>query len=389
MKTGRDSGSLITFAYYSEQLDFDTLVFTSRTRAERVMASMEAKCLSTITEREEAERMSSSSGMSESTVLSSTSGRWSQWANEKMPQSRRPGDVMFMPWNIQSPVQQGFPDGPIVHNVPSRGISRVSIPLSQLHNTRRPSFDDGAPPPLPQQAPSIPPIEPPPGFQPVQAANGPISPRPIVHFAEDPSVARKKSVGSNHTSDTSYATTPDGSPPLGGSFPPQWPLPMPEKDRSANSSANPSVVEIPKHNSQWSDLPAYPGTPGSRFSWPMKPQEVARSWFTRWFIEWWMFEILAWVFSFFCIAAVVAVLFYFDGRELSEWPFSITLNAFIAIFAGFAKSALLVPTAEALGQLKWDWYRNKPKKMMDFEILDSASRGPWGSLVLLTRTKGM
>ena len=102
-----------------------------------------------------------------------------------------------------------------------------------------------------------------------------------------------------------------------------------------------------------------------------------------------MFEILAWVFSFFCIAAVVAVLFYFDGRELSEWPFSITLNAFIAIFAGFAKSALLVPTAEALGQLKWDWYRNKPKKMMDFEILDSASRGPWGSLVLLTRTKGM
>ena len=62
---------------------------------------------------------------------------------------------------------------------------------------------------------------------------------------------------------------------------------------------------------------------------------------------------------------------------------------FIAIFAGFAKSALLVPTAEALGQLKWDWYQSKPKKMLDFEILDSASRGPLGSMMLLTRSKGM
>jgi hypothetical protein len=121
----------------------------------------------------------------------------------------------------------------------------------------------------------------------------------------------------------------------------------------------------------------------------MKPQEVARSWFTRWFIEWWMFEIGAWIFSLLCVAGIVATLIYFDGRELPEWKLGITINAFIAIFAGFAKSALLVPTAEALGQLKWDWYRKKPKKMMDFEILDSASRGPWGSLVLLTRTKGM
>lgn len=98
---------------------------------------------------------------------------------------------------------------------------------------------------------------------------------------------------------------------------------------------------------------------------------------------------MSWIFSFLCIAAIIFVLIWYDGRELPEWKLGITINAFIAIFAGFAKSALLVPTAEALGQLKWDWYKNKPKKMMDFEILDSASRGPWGSLVLLTRTKGM
>lgn len=66
-----------------------------------------------------------------------------------------------------------------------------------------------------------------------------------------------------------------------------------------------------------------------------------------------------------------------------------SINAFISIFSGFAKSALLLPTAEALGQLKWDWFRKDEKKMMDFEVMDSASRGPWGSMVLLARTKGV
>ena len=66
----------------------------------------------------------------------------------------------------------------------------------------------------------------------------------------------------------------------------------------------------------------------------------------------------------------------------------ISVNAFISIFSGFAKSALLLPTAEALGQLKWSWFTNK-RRMLDFEVLDSASRGPWGSLMLLARTKGM
>jgi hypothetical protein len=102
-----------------------------------------------------------------------------------------------------------------------------------------------------------------------------------------------------------------------------------------------------------------------------------------------MFEILSWIFSVMCISVIVMVLICFDRRELPRWKLGISIDTFVAIFAGLAKSALLVPTAEALGQLKWDWYTKKPKKMMDFEIFDDASRGPWGSLMLLTRTKGM
>jgi hypothetical protein len=86
---------------------------------------------------------------------------------------------------------------------------------------------------------------------------------------------------------------------------------------------------------------------------------------------------------------IAAVLARYDGKPFPTWKMGITMNAFISIFSGFAKSALLLPTAEALGQLKWDWFRKDERKMMDFEIMDSASRGPWGSFVMLARTKGM
>ena len=52
-----------------------------------------------------------------------------------------------------------------------------------------------------------------------------------------------------------------------------------------------------------------------------------------------------------------------------------------------ASAALIVPTSEALGQLKWHWFHNS-KAMWDFGIFDKASRGPMGALMLLYRTKG-
>jgi hypothetical protein len=85
---------------------------------------------------------------------------------------------------------------------------------------------------------------------------------------------------------------------------------------------------------------------------------------------------------------IAIVLWKVDGKSIPDWKLGVSTNAFISIFSGFAKSALLLPTAEALGQLKWIWFR-KERKMMDFEVLDSASRGAWGSMILLGKTKGM
>ncbi|KAF2792355.1 hypothetical protein K505DRAFT_210984, partial [Melanomma pulvis-pyrius CBS 109.77] len=48
-----------------------------------------------------------------------------------------------------------------------------------------------------------------------------------------------------------------------------------------------------------------------------------------------------------------------------------------------AQLALLVPVASCIGQLKWLWFKAKPRKTTDLERFDMASRGPEGSLKLL------
>jgi hypothetical protein len=102
----------------------------------------------------------------------------------------------------------------------------------------------------------------------------------------------------------------------------------------------------------------------------------------------WILEIISWTISAICMGAVIGVLLILKDQRVPKWPLGLTLNAFIAVFSRISSAALLLPTSEALGQLKWSWFQGDSKKMWDFEIFDNASRGPWGSILLLMRTKG-
>jgi hypothetical protein len=105
----------------------------------------------------------------------------------------------------------------------------------------------------------------------------------------------------------------------------------------------------------------------------------------------WLLEILSWLFSALCMAVIIGVLIYLKNDPLSKWSLAektgLTLNTFISILSKMAGAALILPVSEALGQLKWSWFLENSKQIWDFEIFDNASRGPWGSLLLLIRTK--
>lgn len=85
-------------------------------------------------------------------------------------------------------------------------------------------------------------------------------------------------------------------------------------------------------------------------------------------------------------STIVGILFYCQDRPLSEQ--SLALAAY-NVLSKLASAALILPISEAIGQLKWSWFQgNNSKEMLDFEIFDKASRGAWGSFLLLFGTKG-
>lgn len=46
---------------------------------------------------------------------------------------------------------------------------------------------------------------------------------------------------------------------------------------------------------------------------------------------------------------------------------------------------MLLATTESIGQAKWILFRKKYQKLVDFNIIDEGSRGPWGAFQLLYR----
>ena len=63
----------------------------------------------------------------------------------------------------------------------------------------------------------------------------------------------------------------------------------------------------------------------------------------------------------------------------------ITLNAIISILATASRVSLAFAISNTMGPIKWLWLKtSEPKLLSDLQSLDSASRGPAGSLGLLS-----
>ncbi|GAW17768.1 hypothetical protein ANO14919_072350 [Xylariales sp. No.14919] len=101
---------------------------------------------------------------------------------------------------------------------------------------------------------------------------------------------------------------------------------------------------------------------------------------SRW---WWWWEIGGSLLSIISIGLVIPVLKVIDDKPLDSWRYSIRPNSLISILTTISKSSMTVATASCLGQLKWDHFQYRPNPLDHLQIYDDASRGPWGSFLLL------
>ncbi|KAJ8129398.1 hypothetical protein O1611_g4233 [Lasiodiplodia mahajangana] len=110
----------------------------------------------------------------------------------------------------------------------------------------------------------------------------------------------------------------------------------------------------------------------------------SRKWFKKKNIRWWWWwEIGGSLLSIISISLLFPVLKIADNKPIEAWPYSIHPNSFISVLTTIGKTAMMVPITSCLGQLKWDHFQYRPNPLDHLQFYDDASRGPWGSFVLI------
>jgi hypothetical protein len=100
----------------------------------------------------------------------------------------------------------------------------------------------------------------------------------------------------------------------------------------------------------------------------------------------WRWEIASSGLSIASMALVLAILTKTNNQPLKDWTLPIQPNSLISVCTTIGKSAMMVPVASCIGQLRWRYFAQRSRPLRDLQIFDDASRGPWGAtMVLLQR----
>ncbi|KAK0255801.1 swr complex subunit [Friedmanniomyces endolithicus] len=148
-----------------------------------------------------------------------------------------------------------------------------------------------------------------------------------------------------------------------------------ELEAYGKGTIKPDTSKESNHSVAEKDLPGLPpdsSTPQRRHTW-----------IRRICVTLWIWETLSLLTSATCIGAIVVLLSHYDGKPLPDWKYGLTMNGVISILAVVTKASMMLPVAETLSQLKWCWFWKTHRPVCDFESFDGASRGPWGSLMML------
>lgn len=100
----------------------------------------------------------------------------------------------------------------------------------------------------------------------------------------------------------------------------------------------------------------------------------------------WSSELASVIGSALLLAALVVVLLVYNDQPIFTWH-AITLNAIVSVLSTASKTALLFAVTELVSQWKWILFTDRSRPLMDFERIDSASRGAFGSLKLMWNCK--
>ena len=101
----------------------------------------------------------------------------------------------------------------------------------------------------------------------------------------------------------------------------------------------------------------------------------------------WLFEAASSLLAMGLLIAIVGIFISMEGKPLSDWNARVSLSATISILTTAYTTALMHGVSSFIAQLKWLYFKDGPKRLSHLETFDGASRGVWGSILLLTNVK--
>ncbi|OLN97894.1 hypothetical protein CCHL11_02599 [Colletotrichum chlorophyti] len=147
---------------------------------------------------------------------------------------------------------------------------------------------------------------------------------------------------------------------------PPWPFAEPDEDKHSHTPHPPPE-----------------GRPGEERAPQGQAPVVSKPSQTRHVLSYWGLEILTLFVAVCLLAAIIALLAYYDGHYMPEWPFEINLNSAIAFLSTFLRAAIVAAVAEIIGQIKWTWFAERTRPLNQLQDFDGASRSVLGSVKLL------
>ncbi|KAL7926624.1 hypothetical protein ACQKWADRAFT_328334 [Trichoderma austrokoningii] len=101
----------------------------------------------------------------------------------------------------------------------------------------------------------------------------------------------------------------------------------------------------------------------------------------------WLLESLSSTVALGLVVALATIFWSMDNKPLSAWTSRVSLSASISILTTAYAIALMHGVGEFIGQYKWLHFKDKPRQLSELKTFDQASRGVWGSALLLTTVK--
>lgn len=107
---------------------------------------------------------------------------------------------------------------------------------------------------------------------------------------------------------------------------------------------------------------------------------------TSWFWMNWKWELAACLLVLVNPIIIFATLYPHSGQPLPQWPFRISINSLLSVYALVLKAGIGFTLASCIGQLQWNWF-SETRPLTDMLHFDNATRGAYGALGLIWRQR--